>query len=366
MSNLSLGVTLFFTLSGFLLYRPFAAAVLRGRPMPSLKPYFGNRALRLLPAYWVILVVVAATANNELGLVSGDHPAFLAAFVHPRRLIESALLVQSFSPHSLLTGIGPAWSLVVEVCFYLALPVLTMLALRIASESSPPARRRLAALVPPLLLLILGLSGKAIAAWAVLPGPGSTDPGFDPDWHSVIVRSILCQADLFSFGMILAILHVQNEDRQLHLPRRWRPLTAAVALPLIYGAIRLMHDGQLNYTPTNTVVALGMTLLLALVVVQPGGGRRRRLTLHGVLEARPLVAIGLASYSLYLWHHPLLHWLIAHHLTLYGRAGMLVNLLTVGALSGVLAALTYRFVERPALSRKRRSAAAVTAKIERW
>ena len=59
LENLSLGVMLFFCLSGFLLYRPFAAAIARGIARPSAGQYFRNRVLRIAPAYWVILLVSA-------------------------------------------------------------------------------------------------------------------------------------------------------------------------------------------------------------------------------------------------------------------------------------------------------------------
>src|SRR5437867_250399 len=54
-ANLPVGVTLLFILSSFLLYRPFAAAILRARPLPSIRTYLVNRALRILPAYWIVL-----------------------------------------------------------------------------------------------------------------------------------------------------------------------------------------------------------------------------------------------------------------------------------------------------------------------
>jgi len=50
LSSLSAGVTLFFTLSGFLLYRPFAAAIARGTPHMRLSAYLRNRFLRIAPA----------------------------------------------------------------------------------------------------------------------------------------------------------------------------------------------------------------------------------------------------------------------------------------------------------------------------
>jgi peptidoglycan/LPS O-acetylase OafA/YrhL len=65
-----------------------------------------------------------------------------------------------------------------------------------------------------------------------------------------------------------------------------------------------------------------------------------------------LVAVGLASYSLFLWHEPVVRWLQQRGLTSGGTGGFWVNLLVLGALSGLLSGLTYRFVERPALRRK--------------
>jgi peptidoglycan/LPS O-acetylase OafA/YrhL len=49
MQDLAYGVILFFTLSAFRLYRPFAAAILRADPLPSVRRYLRNRALRIHP-----------------------------------------------------------------------------------------------------------------------------------------------------------------------------------------------------------------------------------------------------------------------------------------------------------------------------
>jgi peptidoglycan/LPS O-acetylase OafA/YrhL len=76
--------------------------------------------------------------------------------------------------------------------------------------------------------------------------------------------------------------------------------------------------------------------------------------LVGLLASRPLVAVGLASYSLFLWHDPVQRLLHERGLTMDGSGGLVVNLAVLGLLSGLLSALTYRFVERPALRRKTR------------
>src|SRR5437763_9964844 len=58
-SSLSAGVTLFFTLSGFLLYRPFADGIVRGESDLRIRAYLWNRFLRVAPAYWFILLFVS-------------------------------------------------------------------------------------------------------------------------------------------------------------------------------------------------------------------------------------------------------------------------------------------------------------------
>ena len=59
-ARLNFGVTLFFLLSGFLLYRPFVAARLQGRPPIRIRDFVRRRVLRIVPAYWVCLVVLGA------------------------------------------------------------------------------------------------------------------------------------------------------------------------------------------------------------------------------------------------------------------------------------------------------------------
>jgi peptidoglycan/LPS O-acetylase OafA/YrhL len=113
--DLAFGVVLFFTLSGFLLYRPFAASILRGKPMPSVRRYLRNRVLRIAPAYLAILLLVALVLRSALSRdAEGD--LHNGALTDPGLLARSALLVQNYSPSSTLAGIAPAWSLAVGRC----------------------------------------------------------------------------------------------------------------------------------------------------------------------------------------------------------------------------------------------------------
>ncbi|MGE5132589.1 MAG: acyltransferase family protein [Gemmatimonadota bacterium] len=116
LSRGDVGVPIFFALSGLLLYRPWAAAVLSGTPRRRLLTYVRRRALRILPAYWAVVLIALPVLNPG--------PAR-----HLGPWLQYLLLVQNYDSHPWWSGTGAigleqAWSLVVEVSFYLILPVL--------------------------------------------------------------------------------------------------------------------------------------------------------------------------------------------------------------------------------------------------
>jgi peptidoglycan/LPS O-acetylase OafA/YrhL len=344
--QLPLGVTLFFVLSGFLLYRPFVAALMRDRERPSLWRYLRNRALRILPAYWFILLVVALVLQTALvydragtwGPGRLDDPGILA---------KNAFFLQNYGTPwrgSFFTGIGPAWSLAIEAVFYLALPLFVLLAFALARGSRTPRSRRVAALAPPALMLILGITGKVIA---YLLG---THP-----FSEILYWSFLTNTDKFAFGMAVAVLYVEVEDHRLRLPKWWQAgVTAglfAIAIPTAKFTTNNAFPGDGTNFIYNTLMALACALLLALVVL-PQRKTDRRFTLVRLLETRLFVGVGLVSYSLFLWHEPLVYWLRRHDLTLAGPTGFLFNLLLLATVAGTLSILTYRWIELPALRRK--------------
>src|SRR3954453_19560270 len=105
------GVAVFFVLSGYLLYRPFAAAHAAGRPWPSTRTFAVRRLARILPAYWI------PPAFFGLGLRE----------VFPDDWWRFFGLLQIYDPSTVLDALGPAWSLCVELSFYAALPLLARL-----------------------------------------------------------------------------------------------------------------------------------------------------------------------------------------------------------------------------------------------
>ncbi len=340
--HLPAGVLLFFTLSGFLLYRPQAASVLRRAPLPSVRRYLRNRALRIFPAYLLVLLVVTVllpaaltgggASGSQLGRLTGD----------PGVLLANAALLQNYFPASMDTGIGPAWSLAVELVFYLVLPLLGLLAAASARPAGTSRGRTVAALVPVAVVVAIGLAGSLVAIHVVPPGSGG--------WHRGVVRSFWYHADLFALGMALAVARVNLEDGRLRLPGWWRPAAATGLVGVTMATVLLTDRGRIDqYNGAlvyETLVTVACALLLALVVLPTAGPPPAVVRL---LETRPLVAAGLVSYSLFLWHEPVVRWSQQHGWTIGGTGGFWGNLLVLGVLSGLLSGLTYRYVERPAL-----------------
>jgi peptidoglycan/LPS O-acetylase OafA/YrhL len=195
-------------------------------------------------------------------------------------------------------------------------------------------------------MLVLGVSGKVVAAYAFQSG---IYHGWSPDWQSVVERSFWAQADLFAFGMALAVLRVDAEDGQMLRASRYvRTMAVPVGL-LAYFVTAKMTDTtqQLTYSFYNTLMAVAFTCLLAFVVLPP---RTQRTPLFlRALETPILVWAGLISYSVFLWHEPVVRWRQGHGLTLGGAGGLALNILLLLGLTSVLALLTYRWVELPAL-----------------
>jgi peptidoglycan/LPS O-acetylase OafA/YrhL len=347
--HLPVGVTLFFTLSGFLLYRPLAASVLRQTRRPSVRRYLRNRALRIFPAYWTILLAISVLLPAAQVRRSPTTLGLGRLIDLPGVLLSNAVLLQNYFPRALETGIGPAWSLAVEMGFYLMLPLLGWLAMVCARPASTPSGRTWATLVPVGVIFLIGLLHKAILSW-LLPSTGY--------WPAMLARSFAYHADLFAFGMALATLRVNLEDGRVQLPAWWRRAAGATLALVVILTIILSDRGLLPawgvVNPYQRLTALSCALLLAMVVLPAHSESATPPLLTRLLETRVLVAVGLASYSLFLWHEPMIRLLEREHLTVRGAGGFWINLVVLAMTSGGLSALTYRWVERPALGRKAR------------
>lgn len=335
------GVTLFFVLSGFLLFRPFASAAIRNVPLPRFRSYLVNRALRILPAYWVILVAIGLVL--DAALVRGPGGGLHVGQIGLGNLLVCAALIQNYSESTLFTGIAPAWSLAAEATWYLALPLLALLAARAAAGRRSDGQRAGAVLLPVVLMVAIGFTGKLAALRLV-------------DWSARVETTLWGTADFFAYGMIVAVVSIELERGRLRLPPWWRSAAVAAMIAIsvvvvLFGATNLQPGGGGTYA-SNFAMALVCALLVALVVL-PHDRLGFDTPVVRLLDSRVFAAVGVASYSLFLWHEPLALWLREHGLTEDGWLGLGWNLLLVCVISGALSALTYRAVERPALHLRR-------------
>ena len=155
LARLDFGVTVFFLLSGFLLYRPFAASAIAGTRAPDVRRFYLRRALRILPAYW-LAVLVTLSWLSERSADGGDYASYL-------------LLVQTYNHHNLDPSLTQMWTLVVEISFYAVLPPLA-LAVRGRRGGAESAVGRQLALLLGLVAVAAGSDLAAHHGWHHRPG----------------------------------------------------------------------------------------------------------------------------------------------------------------------------------------------------
>jgi peptidoglycan/LPS O-acetylase OafA/YrhL len=257
------GVDVFFVISGYLIGGLILDDLAAGRF--SLLRFYERRVRRIVPA-----LVVVLTATTVAMALLADPPQLLA---YAQSLLSVVLMVSNlffgaksgyFAPALADAPLLHTWSLAVEEQFYLAFPPLLALLWR---RGWVPGG-----------LAVLALASLALAVWL-----WPRDP--DLAYFFPLTRA---------WELLLGALAVVIE-------RRWRlsgrPLLAALGLALILSALGL----QTEASAYPALPALWPTLGAALVVVfsraDRGVGR--------VLASAPFVALGLVSYSAYLWHQPL-------------------------------------------------------------
>ena len=198
--ELRLGLVLFFVLSGYLLYRPWVRSVLSGAAPPRAGAYLVRRAARIVPAYY------AAVLGSVALLWSLD--ATPGVRLPPAEdLWLFAVFGQNFHVDTLLSLNAPLWTLAVEWSFYLVLPVLGWLALRLRGAS-----REAQAIVPAVFLAAGAAWNWSIAGEEVPP---------------TLTKVLPAMAPYFAVGMLAALL---AHGRTLGRRAAWALLAAGLVL----------------------------------------------------------------------------------------------------------------------------------------
>ena len=345
-SRLEIGVSVFFVISGFLLYRPFAVDHFGGKAAPTLRTFWTRRVKRIVPAYWIAFLVVSYLLHDDKVHHAWDSPLIYLGFA------------QIYLPQYIIGGIDQAWSLCTEMSFYLLLPLYAAFLGR--RKWAPDRQLRIEG---------AGLAALVVISFAyripvLLAAPEGT--------ASQNVHGHLAQAmpswlpgylDQFALGMLLAVVSAylvavgRRPSALWHRAAPWiswaLALVAFVAVSNIGLSVKPLDAASLGPSLLRQTLygAFGFFLVLPAVF-----GPQDRGTLRHFLRWRPVALIGVVSYGVYLWHeawiYTFLGWFgpgLFHYP--WGAMLALVTLLAVAT-----ATLSYRLVERPVLRYHRATA----------
>ncbi len=306
------GVDVFFVISGYLitgiLLKEHEAARF------SLVRFYERRARRLFPALAVVLAVTVLISfavshpsqvadTSKLGVASAFSTGNIALWR------ESGYFDTASRQKPLLN----LWSLGVEEQFYLVWPLLLVLLLR---------TRRLVAIV--VIGCLVSLASAEV---------------FNETRRAAVFYLPLFRAWELGIGALLAIMDFRGRDSGRVLNKTAADAVVTLGVVLIVGSTLWLNSN----TPFPGFAAVAPVVGSACVIW--AGNRRAPLTgiTSRALASRPFVYVGLISYSLYLWHWPLL--------SLPRTAGVELNAgsrLVLVALAFVLSTATFRWIESPA------------------
>jgi len=301
------GVDVFFVVSGYLITTLILGEMKAGTF--SFSEFYFRRIRRIAPAFFFVILVVAATA--WFIFFPKDFSDFGQSMFAALIFFANVHFAHSFGYFDRGAEFAPllhTWSLSIEEQFYLFFPLLLLLAVKSGRGAAQ------------LIVAFVALASFCFSLWIVSKGPAQS-------------------AFFSSFGRfweILAGALLAGSGRDIAIPGKLRaPLSltglAMIVLPVFFYPKEIPFPGFAAGVPV-----LGTCLVIAAGAKGANPAKR-------FLSARPLVFIGTISYSLYLWHWPIVA--ISHHLMIYlnDRRKLIVIVVSI-----LLAWLTWLFVERPA------------------
>ena len=343
LGHIDLALAAFFALSGYLIARPYARAFVLGTRYPRLRSYVRNRVLRVVPAFYLFTVLVLLRFGFDGTLDSGSDNSSSAL-----QVLGQFLFVQAQVGGPAQVPIGPAWSIGSEVGFYVLIPIAAAIAMRVASRLDGPARRAAFGVVAAGIVMVVSIALRAYDQYdfAWLTAPPAIMFGFMP-------------------GVVIALVEPLLAARLRDRPRPARAIAwGAFAIAALAAVAYTITDYDPRQTPIHH--ALGQRALMAalctgvltfgLIVLQLGTSGAPR-----VFANRPMSWLGERSYSFYLAHI----WVLLEIEHALGDGESLATRLAIMGAIGfpvttAIAALSYRYVEKPFLQRKRKVVAGGT------
>ncbi|WP_028449968.1 acyltransferase family protein [Chitinibacter tainanensis] len=268
----ALGVELFFFLSAFCLTYPQAKTMLEGAPLASLAHYTYRRAIKILPSYWLAMLILLVCFPT-LYPTSAERGYWVDVLMH-LTFIHNLFADTHYSIN------GVFWSLGVEVQFYLLFPLLAW-----------GFRRQ-----PWLVCAGMVLLALAYRAWT------HTQPLGEFSHRNNQLPGFL---DLFAAGMLSAYLLVWLRQGPAVLWAQLRPwcaglvLLALLVLALLFADLNQARGAAEGYALWQSAHRLALAGLFVVLVV---AGSYAPALVRSLIANRVTVWLSLLSYNLYLWH----------------------------------------------------------------
>jgi peptidoglycan/LPS O-acetylase OafA/YrhL len=308
------GVDVFFVISGYLICGMIDADISRGSF--SLRDFYKRRILRIVPALFVMFLVTSALAYLYcLPVELVDYSKSLASAVGSVSNVYFAGTAGYFDAPAETKPLLHTWSLGVEEQFYLVAPLLMLFAYRVLPRH---AKLLFAAVALISFIAALAMSHRNTTfAFYLTPFRA---------WE-------LALGALLSIGFIPA-------------PRSefGRNASGTIGMLLLFG-VMCFGSASVPLLLMTSLAGIGATLVIA-------SSENGVSTAGRLLSWRPFVVIGLFSYSLYLWHWPLIVFQRTDGLLIPGSSGLASRLMLVAVSIGI-AYLSWQLVEKPFRSRAR-------------
>jgi peptidoglycan/LPS O-acetylase OafA/YrhL len=335
----------FFILSGFLVSLHFWSGRWGGG-RPWVRDYVVSRCVRILPAYYACLAAIIVAQGRGFDTAKDR----LNVTLH-------ATMLHNLNEETFYRLAPPLWTIAVQMQAYVFMPLVLIVAIRLSSWTHRAA-------------LVIGLAVIAYAAHRLSLSP--TLEGMSAAWAlaqpTVATRSVLAHAPHFLIGILTGLVYVRRAKLGVHdrLDRAtWRSegLVWLAMISIVAILTTPLAESRWFSIPFGRYNLPMVPLLIAWIVLETPRTRLAR----ALFDAAPLRWLGLISFGVYIYHHPVLNAVaklmdrqglsITDHAVLYGGVSLLLTIVVSGLSYVLMEAPLMRLVKRMRVARARVSAA---------
>ena len=328
--RLNVAVSVFFVLSGYLLSKPFLEGILKNTPFPKPNAFYIKRIVRIMPAYWLALLILWKINAVNIPNTSG--------------FIRNILLIHPLTVANVFSGITQTWTLSVELFYYLSLPWIALVIKTRTKNKSPEESLR---------CIFLILSTLYISSYLFRVFLHYVQIKFF-ETHAILLPAHI---DTFALGMCIATATVALEAFPHLKVRRSRlaqmsPIFFFMSAATWFWSTQIGWGLDFNASPFRVelfghfLYGISSFCLILPFCLDQGDSR-----IVKIMSSQILVWLGTISYGMYLWHFLFLdgHFANTHLPYQISDMGIATRMLITIPCSITLASISYYLIERPLL-----------------